>query len=83
MKDNIVKSWGISEDDIESVWKVSSSRIKFSYDNNTDNFSIIHGEKDDVKIQDSGAKIYLTIYVILLYLFLFYFFFHLNIKIKN
>ncbi|KAG4092832.1 hypothetical protein H8356DRAFT_1429227 [Neocallimastix lanati (nom. inval.)] len=44
------KPWGIPEEDIESAWMVSSSRIEFSYDKNTDKFTIYHGESEKILI---------------------------------
>jgi len=53
VKNGSVKQWGISEEDIESAWMVSSSRINLTYNKSTDNFSIIHRESEKVKLQDS------------------------------
>ena len=46
VKNNNVQSWGISGDDIEYAWIVSSSKIEFSYQDGNDNFSINHKKKE-------------------------------------
>jgi len=75
------KPWGIPEEDIESAWMVSSSRIEFSYDKNTDKITIYHGESEKVTVQNtedqnsfinnSKKKIFIYIYITIIILIIY------------
>ena len=51
VKNNINETWGIPGDNIEVSWLISSKRINFSYDNEQDNFSIIHKKNPSIDIK--------------------------------
>lgn len=42
VKNNVGQTWGIAGDNIDVSWLVSSRRINFSYQNDNEEFSIIH-----------------------------------------
>ena len=44
MKNNKNESWGISGDNIEDSWIISSKRIQVDYRESEESFSIIHSE---------------------------------------
>lgn len=44
VKNNKTESWGISEDNIEGSWIISSKRIRVDYKKSEESFSIIHNK---------------------------------------
>lgn len=72
VKDKNSQSWGISENNIDVAWLVSSSRIEFSYQDDNDYFSIIHkGKKEDYLLGVNNLNfgvLRLICFILLIYL---------------